>query len=102
MAQVSHTQAAQHRLQGKIDHYLDYELGAWQRVPENATGWPEMDAVDKEAFHLHWKDVTEAYLGELERWAGEGRLGPSQLVKYRQLQALIAQHRLVLDALLAE
>ena len=93
MAQVSQTPAAQDRLQGKIDHYLDYELGAWRSVPEHAARWPEMDAVDREAFHLHWSGVTEAYLRELERWAGEGRLSPAQLAEYRRLQALVAQHR---------
>jgi hypothetical protein len=102
MAQVSQTPAAQDLLESKIDRYLDYELGAWRSVPEYAARWPEMDAVDREAFHLHWKGVTEAYLCELQLWADEGRLGPAQLAEYRRLQALIAQHRPTLEALLAE
>ena len=102
MAQISQTTAAQNLLQGKIDQYLDYEVGVWRSVPEYAARWPEMDAVDREAFHLHWKGVTEAYLCELERWAGEGRLGPGQLAEYRRLRALIARHRPTLEALLAE
>jgi hypothetical protein len=102
MAQVSRSPAVQADLKDKIDHYLDYELGAWQSVPEYAARWPEMDPVDREAFHLHWKGVTESYLSKLERWAGEGWLGTAQLLEYRRLQALIAQHRPTLEALLAD
>lgn len=102
MAQVSQTPTAPDSLHRKIDQYLDYELGAWRSVPEYAARWGEMDAVDREAFHLHWKGVTEAYLCELERWEGEGQLGPGQLAEYKRLQAVIARHRPTLEALLAE
>ena len=77
MAQVRQSPAVQDYLQGKIDHFLDYELGAWQSVPEYAARWRDMDGIDKEAFHLHWKGVTEAYLRDLERWAEDGRLAPA-------------------------
>ena len=102
MAQVSPSPVIAAGLQEKIDHYLDYELGAWQSVPEYAARWAEMDAADQEAFHLHWRGVTESYLRDLERWAREGLLGTAQLIRHRRLQTLIAQHRPILEALLAE
>ena len=102
MAQVTHSPTVQEGLHDKIDHYLDFELGAWQSVPEYAERWSEMDPIDKEAFHLHWKGVTEAYLQELKRWAAAALLDSNQLAKYKHLQALIAQRRPMLDDLLSE
>jgi hypothetical protein len=61
-----------------------------------------MDALHREAWHLHWEGVTEGYLRELEQWAGEGQIDADQLVRYPALQALVAQYRPTLAALLAE
>ena len=106
MAQVSQAEqppaAEDGWLSTKIDHYLDYELRAWRSVPEYAARWPEMEALDQETFHLHWKGVTEGYLRELEGYASEHRLSAQQLARYGQLRALIARHRLTLEALLGE
>jgi hypothetical protein len=101
MAQVSELPTAEDHLQSRIDHYLDYELSAWRSVPEYASQWSEMDAADRETFHLHWRGVTEAYLDALERWANAGQLNAAQLAEYGQLHELIAQNRPAIEALLA-
>ncbi len=62
MAHVAYTTA----LQPNIDSRLDYQFQAWESVPEYVEWWPEMDASQKEVFHLEWVGITESRLDELQ------------------------------------
>src|SRR5690242_14903921 len=102
MAQASQTLGTQdHPLSERIDHHLDYERQAWKSVPDYASQWAEMEALDKEAFHLHWRGVAESYLRELDQWANEGRLSAAQAARYRQLREFVTRYRSTVEAMLA-
>ena len=88
--------------QPDIDYHLDYQFGAWEGIPEYAEWWAEMDVIDKEVFHLEWMGITESRLRELERWAAQGLLNPSQCRRYEELRRLIEQYRPVAENMLAE
>ncbi|MBA2447415.1 MAG: hypothetical protein H0V51_05250 [Chloroflexi bacterium] len=98
MAQV----ARDLRRQPDVDYHLDYQFRAWGSIPEYTDRWPEMDAIDKEVFHLEWVGITESRLEQLQRWAEQGLLTPTQRDHYDELQQLVAQHRPAAEALLSE
>lgn len=85
-----------------VDYHLDYQFRAWAGIPEYTEWWPDMDAVDREVFHLEWVGITEGRLDQLRQWAEQGLLTTAQRDRYRQLLELVAQHRPTIEALLNE
>ena len=96
MAQVNRTTD----MQPEIDYHLDYQFQSWQGIPEYAGWWPEMEASEKEVFHLEWVGITQSRLGQLQRWAEQGCLTPAQQARYEELLQLIERHRPTLEWLL--
>lgn len=87
--------------QPDIDADLDYQFRAWESVPEYVIWWPELDAVQRETFHLEWVGITEARLRELRQLAEAGRLTAGQQERYTALIELVGQRREMLARLLA-
>ena len=85
-----------------IDYHLNYQLDAWAGIPEYAESWREMDAIEREVFHLEWVGITESRLRELECWADQGLLSPVQYARFTELQRLVQRHRPTVTWMLAE
>lgn len=81
------------------DYLLDYQFRAWESIPEYVEWWPEMDATQREVFHLEWIGITESRLEELQRWSNQGLLTATQRARYKELQKLIAEYRPIIRRL---
>ena len=97
MAQVAN--AAE--LRARIDHYLDYLQREWGGVPELAAEWDTWDEDSQLDFVLEWP-IREDGLHQLHAWAEQGMLSPGQRTRYDALLSLVAQHRPMLETLLAD
>jgi hypothetical protein len=97
MAQVTESSITRER----IDRLLDYLVGEWQAIPAIAAESSAWDDIDRLHFDLDWP-VKEDYLATLRDWAEQGFLDRDQAARFRQLVALIDQHRPTLERLLAE
>lgn len=98
MAQVARAR----QTQPDVDYHLDYQFGAWSSIPEYAEWWPNMDATEKEVFHLEWVGITESRLQSLRQWAEQGVLTAQQCGRYQKLLDLVARHSPTVERLLAE
>ncbi len=86
--------------QPDVDYHLDYQFRSWESVPEYTEWWSDMDASQREAFHLEWMGITEDRLRQLREWSDQGVLTPSQQSRYEDLMRLVAEQRPGLEALL--
>ena len=84
-----------------LDYDLNYQFRAWESVPEYAAWWSEMEGIDKEVFHLEWVGITESRFHQLQRAAEQGLLTTAQRKRYDQLLKLVAEHRPIVEQLLA-
>lgn len=94
MAQVARVAAPD------IDYHLDFQFRAWGTIPEYAQWWAELDATQKEVFHLEWVGITESRLDRLRQWFEQGLLSTAQRDRYDKLLELVVRHRPVVQSLL--
>lgn len=97
MAQV----ARDPKLRERIDDYLDYLLRTWEAVPETAAEWDQWDDLSRLTFTVDW-GVPEDRLYQLQQWAEQNLLTPEQCARYKELLALVAEHRPTLEQMLAD
>jgi hypothetical protein len=98
MAQVvPHQEAA-----SEVDRLIDNQLRAWRSVPEYAADWNDMDAADREEFHLEWVGLTEVALRQLRQLVQETPLTPRQAQRFQELEDVIAAERPTVARLLVD
>jgi hypothetical protein len=96
MAQV----AQDSRLREWIEDFLDYVHKRWNMIPELAAEWDEWDEDSRTDFALDWP-ICEDRLQQLQGWAEQGLMTPTQRARYDELLKLVAANRPTLERLLA-
>lgn len=91
--------ARQPEIDGWIEDYLSYLIGEWEAVPAMAAEWDQWSANDRLDFSLEWP-IREDRLRQLEHWADESLLSPSQCDRFRHLLDLIGRYGPTLQKLL--
>ena len=84
-----------------IAHALTYLAREWSRVPEYVRAWDSRDEEKKLDFVLEWP-IREDQLGMLRAWAEHGDLSPPESASHREIEALVACNRPLLQPLLDE
>ena len=86
--------------QAKIDRDLDHALRVWGQLPDveaDFGNWPEDAALD---FVFEWT-LEEDRLHRLATHAARGDLTSQQQKRHRQLLALVARHRPIVERLIS-
>jgi hypothetical protein len=86
----------------QIDAHLRYLAEECRELPFVRGKWEQMDAVEREAFHLEWFGQAEIFLRDLRELREAGRLSPEQRAKLDRIVACVEQHRDFLGQVAAE
>ena len=97
MAQV----AQDPQLRERIESYLSYLTEEREALPEIAAEWDEWEDLDQLDFVLEWP-IREGRLRQLQQWAAQGVLTPTQRMGYEALLQLVTEHRFLLERLLQD
>ncbi|HEY7065931.1 MAG TPA: hypothetical protein VII06_30945 [Chloroflexota bacterium] len=92
MAQVSEA------VRQDVERLLDRLSDEWGRLPEVAAEIDTWDWADAVVF-IEECTLEEDCLRRLEQYVADGALTPGQLARYKQIQALVAQNRPIIQRL---
>lgn len=92
--------ARDRRADERIDAFLSFCIREWEALPDVADEWAEWGDLERLEFAVEWS-IREDRLSQLKQYSEQDRFTRPERDRYDRLLMLVAEHRPILDKLLA-